>query len=971
LETIFAQERIGFEPPRARKMLRGVTGSAWERPELWSCDPQTGVLSLTETGLATIINADPIERWYIMDEQPMTRGQFATIYHCRHRITGQPFAAKFSERRRRNVDATAAIVHEIAVNAVNAGRANVRLHDVFSTDVAFVLIMELATGGDLQSILDEECVPYERHVASSLRQVLQGLVAMHSRGLVHLDIKPQNIVLMGEFPECDVKLCDFEISRLLTPGCEIRDILGTPDYVAPEIISFEPITTKTDMWSFGVMVYSLLTGFSPFTGDGDTETFVNISQVSLDFPKELFEDISTDAIDFISKLLVRLPEERMSAEECLDHSWMQNVRVEKPEENNLPPSCAAPLELVETSDQDSCVEINDKVPNLPVSQKNTKPPLYPQSPNLPVPSSLLNKGSRMGSRQNLNKLRTISKSREILSERIQMLNIKKNLSKSRERLFDPKLSLWTSRDDLVEHHSLSQSIEALTALSKLHQNGALHRSCNNVFIPKFKPHLSTAITNERMFRSMASIDQILRGAKDKAPGYFESKLSDEGSYTDMITRRNTDLNLLAGSSSSSNNLHMHVSGETRLGGLRANPCRGGRTAGGEDDICESHCRTNHKQIDSDKDSCKNIRSERLKKDAQQRRKERIERLNREKERHRKYSLGQSEMSRVEDKVNEGGNSPTLRRGSVCHVERRLQERHERLLEKQERSVRNGNAKSSRRLSSSDCDHSNVSERGSNVTHSNTLPLPKDRSRSTTPNRRRSNIYSPTSSDASQASSMESVMCTTESNKHRNIELPIIKKSNSKSRKYGQINVATNPKNKVDCSVTKESSLTNIQNVKENPLEKDEAYQSSEEGQKEQPELNDLLKPLITFDDMNNEDHPSFTSDGQPPAQDMDTSNEILSKTSLMPVDEEDNPSSDDTESAKIQQETTTEALKIRSKSVCAQPRIELCLLAPKTRVRSNSVEQKCDDKTPEWRQLCTGSIAKALRNFAVPEESAA
>ena len=56
------------------------------------------------------------------------------------------------------------------------------------------------------------------------------------------------------------------------------------------------------------MVYSLLTGFSPFTGDGDTETFVNISQVSLDFPKELFEDISTDAIDFISKLLVRLPE---------------------------------------------------------------------------------------------------------------------------------------------------------------------------------------------------------------------------------------------------------------------------------------------------------------------------------------------------------------------------------------------------------------------------------------------------------------------------------------------------------------------------------------------------------------------------------------------------------------------------------------------------------------------------------------
>ncbi|ROT72664.1 hypothetical protein C7M84_008942 [Penaeus vannamei] len=93
--------------------------------------------------------------------------------------------------------------------------------------------MQIAAGGDLQTLLDEDMVPYERDVISFTRQLLEGLVFIHDQNIVHLDIKPQNLVLMGEFPECAVKLCDFEISRKLTPGRDVREILGTPDYVAP------------------------------------------------------------------------------------------------------------------------------------------------------------------------------------------------------------------------------------------------------------------------------------------------------------------------------------------------------------------------------------------------------------------------------------------------------------------------------------------------------------------------------------------------------------------------------------------------------------------------------------------------------------------------------------------------------------------------------------------------------------------
>lgn len=96
-----------------------------------------------------------------------------------------------------------------------------------------------------------------------------------------------------------LKLCDFGISRIVEEGGKVREILGTPDYVAPEVLQYEPLSLKTDIWSVGVLTYVLLTGCSPFGGDTKQETFLNISQCALTFPDELFEDVSPVAIDFI------------------------------------------------------------------------------------------------------------------------------------------------------------------------------------------------------------------------------------------------------------------------------------------------------------------------------------------------------------------------------------------------------------------------------------------------------------------------------------------------------------------------------------------------------------------------------------------------------------------------------------------------------------------------------------------------
>ncbi|KYM87031.1 Serine/threonine-protein kinase 17A [Atta colombica] len=249
-------------------------------------------------------------------------GKYATVRRCRERSSGRQWAAKFLRKRRRAQELRAEALHEVAVldAAAHCSRL-VSLHQVFETNTEMVLVLELAPGGELQMILDRDEVPEERQVARLLKQILDGIAFLHSLNVAHLDIKPQNLVLTGEFPDCDVKLCDFGISRYISHGADIREILGTPDYVAPEVLNYEPISLATDMWSVGVLLYVLLTGCSPFGGDTKQETFCNISRCRLDFPDDLFEDVSEEARDLMRKLMVKDPNERLTVTECLQHPW--------------------------------------------------------------------------------------------------------------------------------------------------------------------------------------------------------------------------------------------------------------------------------------------------------------------------------------------------------------------------------------------------------------------------------------------------------------------------------------------------------------------------------------------------------------------------------------------------------------------------------------------------------------------------
>lgn len=598
-----------------------------------------------------------------------------------------------------------------------------------------------------------------------------------------------------------------------------------------------------------------------------------------------------------------------------------------------------------------------------------------------------------------------------------MSNLKKTLSKSRERLYDAKLGMSTSREDLLTCKNLSQSVEALTALSQLHQNGALYKSCNNIFLPMIHHVKREDNMPDRMYKSLASIDQIPGNDLSKKMGYFESRFTGDDDYNDIITRRNTNLNTVISESSNDASSRLSAHEEAKLVGLRGYPCRGGRGAEGCDRVCTRH---SHKQPEPQATQRINkmSKADKMKKDAQRRRKEREQR---EKERIRKNSLTEMRHDRPS---NEGSTSPTIRRGSVCHVEQRLLERHERLMERQEREGRRLNANGSRRLSSIESDKSPGPDtsKPSNRRKSTSLAAKKERSRSITPTRRRrtSKAESPKSSDVSEASSMESVSGSLE-----NIH-PRLADRRRKSKQYNSnrstMSTSKNLKsNDENGNVIQEAKTTEItETVPSIAKDVDEAYNSLEES----------CRDLVAEEEKSDEDADSVESDktctgsvvecpttpteaneilitATFPSQENSSSSDnervepseceehetkiegpsLLVVPSLVEIQEEPNSlkysrststTSDlggsiceeneeqSDQCTDIENKILESKSRMRSKSVVSKP----CpAVVARIRNRSNSVvnQPTVTDRARPWGDLCSGSVAKALRNFTVQE----
>ena len=148
------------------------------------------------------------------------------------------------------------------------------------------------------SYFSQDCVIF-------MRQICEAVGFMHDCNIVHLDLKPENILCMSKASHI-IKIIDFGLSRKLLDGKDIRILCGTAEFVSPEVINYDPVSTTSDMWSVGVICFVLLSGLSPFLGDSNQETLSNISRSAFDFDDEAFDATTEEAKDFISKVLVKL-----------------------------------------------------------------------------------------------------------------------------------------------------------------------------------------------------------------------------------------------------------------------------------------------------------------------------------------------------------------------------------------------------------------------------------------------------------------------------------------------------------------------------------------------------------------------------------------------------------------------------------------------------------------------------------------
>ncbi|XP_065941806.1 twitchin isoform X17 [Magallana gigas] len=266
------------------------------------------------------VRTDNIYDYYDILEE-LGSGAFGVVHRCVEKATGRVFVAKFINTPYPLDKAT--VKNEINIMNQLHHPKLLQLKDAFEDRHEMILVLEFLSGGELfDRIAAEDYKMTEAEVINYLRQVCEGLKHMHEHSIVHLDVKPENVMCETK-KSTNVKMIDFGLATKLNPDEIVKVTTATAEFAAPEIVDSEPIGFYTDMWAVGVLAYVLLSGLSPFAGEDDLETLQNVARCDWEFAEEAFSQVSPEAKDFIRRLLIRRPQERMTVHDCLDHAWLK------------------------------------------------------------------------------------------------------------------------------------------------------------------------------------------------------------------------------------------------------------------------------------------------------------------------------------------------------------------------------------------------------------------------------------------------------------------------------------------------------------------------------------------------------------------------------------------------------------------------------------------------------------------------
>ncbi|KAF9332509.1 hypothetical protein BG006_004621 [Podila minutissima] len=260
---------------------------------------------------------------YTVTDHVLGVGTFATVKEIILKETGKSYALKIILKK--SLQGKGAMIDtEISVLSKVRHPNCVSLLELFETEDAVYLITDLAAGGELFDQLLQKGSYTEGDAARLVYQILLGVAYLHDRDIVHRDLKPENLLFSDKTESARLMITDFGLSKVLTAQNDVlMTACGTPGYVAPEVLQQIGHGKPVDIWSVGVIAYTLLCGYTPFWGEDQPALFESIISGEYEYEEEYWSDISPLAKSFIDSLLVRPAEKRPLAEHALNHPWFR------------------------------------------------------------------------------------------------------------------------------------------------------------------------------------------------------------------------------------------------------------------------------------------------------------------------------------------------------------------------------------------------------------------------------------------------------------------------------------------------------------------------------------------------------------------------------------------------------------------------------------------------------------------------
>lgn len=268
-------------------------------------------------------------------EEKLGTGSFAVVKRAINKNTGDVVAIKIIEKRNLSTQELETLNEEVEILQKIDHEHIVKLYDIYETKDHLYMVMEILRGGELFDSIVQRGTYSEKEAAAVMRQIIEAVEYLHSRGIAHRDLKPENLIYEDD-PEKNkralVKITDFGLAKLLGHD-ELTGMMktacGTPGYVAPEILKGMEYTESIDIWSLGVILYILLCGYPPFADEVSSVLYKKIRQGEYSFGSPYWDDISGEAKDLISRMLTVKPELRISTKQILMDPWFTKMEVSK------------------------------------------------------------------------------------------------------------------------------------------------------------------------------------------------------------------------------------------------------------------------------------------------------------------------------------------------------------------------------------------------------------------------------------------------------------------------------------------------------------------------------------------------------------------------------------------------------------------------------------------------------------------